>query len=300
MLSGTNNALFGVGGGGEIITGAFSNQPYLFYTNSIERMRIDASGNVGIGTTAPAAALDVGGASFIRNTRYGADSAYVQRRANGTISSPTASLIGETQIVRFDYYDGASFIPAAQISAAVDGTPGTNDMPGRIVFSTTADGAATPTERMRIDSAGNVGIGTPSPGGRLEVTGAGSSIVDARLRVNNPNTSSNSTAILDLYSNSRTRAEIYGQQDGTGNGGFLILNTSDTAGALQERMRLTSDGNLGVRTSTQFGSGVGVIGVANATTVPTTNPTGGGVLYVEGGALKYRGSSGTVTTIANA
>jgi hypothetical protein len=65
-------------------------------------------------------------------------------------------------------------------------------------------------------------------------------------------------------------------------------------------MRITNGGNFGFRTTDQFGSGVGVIGVANATTVPTTNPTGGGVLYVEGGALKYRGSSGTVTTIANA
>lgn len=40
--------------------------------------------------------------------------------------------------------------------------------------------------------------------------------------------------------------------------------------------------------------------IPNATTVPTTNPTGGGILYVEAGALKYRGSSGTVTTIAAA
>jgi hypothetical protein len=46
------------------------------------------------------------------------------------------------------------------------------------------------------------------------------------------------------------------------------------------------------------GSGVGVLALANATTVPTANPTGGGVLYSEGGALKWRGSSGTVTTIA--
>lgn len=46
-----------------------------------------------------------------------------------------------------------------------------------------------------------------------------------------------------------------------------------------------------------IGSGQGVIFVANATTAPTTNPTGGGILYVESGALKYRGSSGTVTTL---
>jgi hypothetical protein len=63
---------------------------------------------------------------------------------------------------------------------------------------------------------------------------------------------------------------------------------------------LAVSGNAGVGTSTQFGSGAGVLGMANATTVPTTNPTGGGVLYIEAGALKYRGSSGTVTTIAPA
>ena len=52
--------------------------------------------------------------------------------------------------------------------------------------------------------------------------------------------------------------------------------------------------------STSIGGGSGVLGITNATTVPSSNPTGGGVLYVEAGALKYRGSSGTVTTIAAA
>ena len=50
----------------------------------------------------------------------------------------------------------------------------------------------------------------------------------------------------------------------------------------------------------QFGGGVGVVSIANATTSPTTNPTGAGVLYVQAGALKYRGSSGTVTTLGAA
>ncbi len=52
--------------------------------------------------------------------------------------------------------------------------------------------------------------------------------------------------------------------------------------------------------STDFGGGDRVVRIATAVTVPTTNPTGGGILYVEAGALKYRGTSGTVTTIANA
>lgn len=49
-----------------------------------------------------------------------------------------------------------------------------------------------------------------------------------------------------------------------------------------------------------FGGGVSVVGIRNAQTIPTSNPTGGGILYAEGGALKWRGSSGTITTIAAA
>jgi hypothetical protein len=55
---------------------------------------------------------------------------------------------------------------------------------------------------------------------------------------------------------------------------------------------------LGPSGVAKHGGGAGVTGVDNCTTVPTTNPTGGGILYAEAGALKWRGSSGTVTTIA--
>ena len=59
--------------------------------------------------------------------------------------------------------DGTVFRNAASISAHVDGTPGAADMPGRLTFATTADGASASTERMRITSAGNVGIGETTP-----------------------------------------------------------------------------------------------------------------------------------------
>jgi hypothetical protein len=55
--------------------------------------------------------------------------------------------------------DGTNPEIAALIQAEVDGTPGADDMPGRLVFSTTADGASSPTERMRIDSGGEVLFG---------------------------------------------------------------------------------------------------------------------------------------------
>lgn len=76
----------------------------------------------------------------------------------------------------FSGSDGSAFIPAADIVGYVDGTPGTNDMPGRLVFRTTADGASAVSERMRIDSAGKVSVAastasTDTTTGALVVTG---------------------------------------------------------------------------------------------------------------------------------
>jgi hypothetical protein len=64
--------------------------------------------------------------------------------------------------------------------------------------------------------------------------------------------------------------------------------------------RLAAGGNIGIRTTSQFGGGQGVMAIANATVAPSVNPAGGGILYVEDGAFKYRGSNGTVTVIAPA
>jgi hypothetical protein len=83
-------------------------------------------------------------------------------------------------------------------------------------------------------------------------------------------------------------------------GGLDILrSTSSTSNPIAQVAVFDKDGNFGLNTQIQFGGGAGgCFGIGNATTVPTTNPSGGGVLYAEAGALKWRGSSGTVTTIA--
>lgn len=66
--------------------------------------------------------------------------------------------------------DGTKYIEAARLQVIVDGTPGTNDMPGAMQFFTTADGASSATERMRITSAGNVKIGGTAARGTTEGT----------------------------------------------------------------------------------------------------------------------------------
>jgi hypothetical protein len=131
--------------------------------------------------------------------------------------------------------------------------------------------AGTPINGILINSNGNVGIDTLTPATRLDVNGD-VTITDKIIHSGDTNTAIRFPA----------------------NDTFTV----ETAGT--ERLRVTSAGDIGIGTTDQFGSGAKVIGIANATTVPTTNPTNGGVLYVEAGALKYRGSSGTVTTIANA
>ena len=78
-------------------------------------------------------------------------------------------------------------------------------------------------------------------------------------------------------------------------------NASDTGfETIVVFQRLAAGGNIGSRTRSQFGAGQGVIAIANATVAPSVNPASGGILYVEDGALKYRGANGTITTIAPA
>ena len=76
---------------------------------------------------------------------------------NATIGSHTVVNDGDTLLSLKGFgSDGTDFEEAAQLEFQVDGSPGDNDMPGRMVFKTTADGAASPTERLRITSGGTL------------------------------------------------------------------------------------------------------------------------------------------------
>ena len=99
-------------------------------------------------------------ASSYRSDEYGGIIA-LQKSKSATVGTQTiVSNNDQLGLLSFEGSDGTNFEVAAQIQAYVDGTPGANDMPGRLVFSTTADGASSPTERMRITSTGDVYFGT--------------------------------------------------------------------------------------------------------------------------------------------
>jgi hypothetical protein len=161
---------------------------------------IDASGNVVVGsTTAPLVNLGtagqfslvaVGGPISQTISRFSANSSgptQIFFKGRGLTSSDFAVVSSGDTLANIFFYgaDGTQGISAASITASVDGTPGTNDMPGRLLFSTTADGASSPTERMRIDNAGNVGIGTSTIGGsagKLRVNGVGNTATETLYR----------------------------------------------------------------------------------------------------------------------
>jgi hypothetical protein len=69
---------------------------------------------------------------------------------------------GDLGLINFVGADGTNFVPGASIAAEVDGTAGTNDMPGRLVFSTTPSGSASPVERVRIGASGYTQIYGPA------------------------------------------------------------------------------------------------------------------------------------------
>jgi hypothetical protein len=147
---------------------------------------------------------------------------------------------------------------------------------------------------MTLNSTG-LGVGG-SPSYKLHVAGANPT---AAINSTTATSSSISTLLyrnLDGNSNAYSVASIAGETAGNGGYGNLIFSTGFN-GSLVERMRIDLSGNVGVGVTTFGTSAAKVLGLANAT-APSTSPAGMGQLYVEAGALKYRGSSGTITTLA--
>jgi hypothetical protein len=146
--------------------------------NSSERVRLDASGRLLVGTsTARSDFFNAGTVAPVFQVQGTGNNRIVSVTAVDTGSQSGASLIlaksrstGNTIVqsgdflgsISFQGSDGVELVAGATIAAVVDGTPGSNDLPTRLTFSVTADGGSSPTERMRIGQNGGINTYTDS------------------------------------------------------------------------------------------------------------------------------------------
>jgi len=184
--NGTQKSIFGVVGAiagttnSDTAVFAETGQGIQFFTNgapSTPKAVIDSSGRLLVGTSSArtnffnsslSAALQLEGTGNARRMSIVGNDAQpiviLAREKSGSVGGNTVVANGDVLgLVSFQGSDGTDFVSGAEIYCEVDGTPGANDMPGRLVFSTTADGAASPTERFRISSDGS--FSSVIPGG---------------------------------------------------------------------------------------------------------------------------------------
>jgi hypothetical protein len=195
----------------------------------------------------PQIQLNIAGAGTMGISRWSANAgnnALVFLKSRGTTIGDYAVVSSGDPLGAVNFYgaDGTSGILAATVTAAVDGTPGTNDMPGRLVFSTTADGGTTPTERARITSGGY--FKASNTGSYVDATGLQhefrQSANNDTLRVANVN-ASNASDVLQVRADRNT----------TNNSFSAITYYND--GAAAYKFRVADSGNV-TNTNNSYGS----------------------------------------------
>jgi hypothetical protein len=239
-------SLFGTDSAGGTVVYNGSAYPVQFSTNGTERARIDSSGRLLVGTSSARTNVNNGtpitqietavgsentGLSIINNNSVGYTSRLALGLTSGNSIGSTTAVSNNNVLGYLSYVgaDGTKLVEAARIEAAVDGTPGANDMPGRLVFSTTADGASSPTERMRITSTGAVQCASATGGNPV-------------LSVDN---SSNVSGSQVLYLANRANANnqssyyIVAQEPGVANRFFVlgngdVLNANNVYGSMSD------------------------------------------------------------------
>ena len=216
--------------------GANSTSNYLnFYTNSSERMRIDSSGNVGIGTASPGYKLEVNGNSasigvggttsnltalYLNGTSNSANGSFIQGKRNGSASY----LIGD--------YAAAIGSGAGYITYVYGANP--------VVWYNNSIG-----ETMRIDGSGNVGVGTSSPSQALTLGGSSANIqLSPSITTNNAivrMTNSGGNAYMGLDNSAGGLGSAYALHLYHAGAYPIVLSTNNA-----ERMRIDSSGNVGI------------------------------------------------------
>jgi hypothetical protein len=198
---------------------------------------INDNGNIGIGTTAPNRKLEVGGTEAIVALRVNTENvgvsavnySQIELSDNSSVRSYWRNLRDGSGATLFSYNNNLRFLELE-------------------------------TERIRITSGGNVGIGTTTPNSKLEISGGGASATDGAIRLTN--TVSNQTF------------GIINGIIGINNIGFSIRDITNSI----DRIVINGSGNIGIGTSAP-GSRLQISGVA-ITTAPTLGASTGGALYV--------------------
>ena len=156
-------------------------------TSGSERIRIDPSGRLLVGTSTSrlssagsysysaqlqieGSADDVVGSAYSRFSDDASPTGMSLQKARGTKALPV--IVNATDIIgfiSFSGYDGAKWVNSAAIYADIQGTPGVDDMPGRLGFATTPYGAAFPVEAMRITNTQELLIGYTADNGAYKL-----------------------------------------------------------------------------------------------------------------------------------
>jgi hypothetical protein len=250
-----------------------------------EQLVIDSSGNVGIGTTSPNVTLHV------KKTAAGQLDRLIRLQNNGTTS-------GTGSGIAFTHSTSSGFISAAIDSTRID----SNSASGNLIFSTrenSTGGDTSVTERMRIDSSGNVGIGKVATAGvKLDVEGdiTSSGIIKGdRININ-----SGKLYVDDSTTNHSVKIGAYGQgtffgKDGSVNGAQYTLAVG-SAGKIVEDLevktfKITGDGFLNLHTSPR--TLIASPGAGKAIICHHVS------FYVDAGSVKGTGSGGFDTGAQN-
>lgn len=197
---------------------------------------IDSSGAVVTGHTAAIDTYRIQTATAtgvsLSNFRFSADTGgpivKLAKSRSGTIGTNSVVSSGDSLgTLRWFGADNTNYVEATRIEGEVEGTPGTNNMPGRLVFSTTSAGSSTPTERLRIDSEGRIDMRSSTG---EEFTGTGS-ISGTTLTITA--VTSGSLAVGHrIYSSTLGQVEfntiITALGTGTGGAGTYTINNTQT------------------------------------------------------------------------